>query len=319
MTLSTHLTESTEEAAEFIKQGKLVAFPTETVYGLGASAFNSESIARIYAAKERPRDNPLIVHIHSLAQLDSLVESVPSSAQQLIQAFFPGPLTLILNRSEHVPEIISAGLPSIAVRMPDHDLALRFLKACEVPVAAPSANRSGRPSPTTWQDVYSDLKGRISCILKGEQSQVGIESTVVDCRYGAPIILRAGGITEESIKEIIPILPESSTQTTFHGPPPSPGVKYKHYAPTALVHIVDSPDAVEANNNNAYIGLTAHDYPEKLGLYLRCVDITDYAYQLFHFFRRSDRAGISDIYCESTPREQLGVALMDRLSKAAKR
>ena len=319
MALTTHLTESIEEAAAYIKQGKLVAFPTETVYGLGGNALSSSSIKKIYQAKERPMDNPLIVHIHSLKQLSTLVKNVTPSAEKLIEAFFPGPITLILERAEHVPELVSAGLSSIAIRMPSNEIALRFLQACNLPVAAPSANRSGRPSPTTWQDVYTDLKGRISCILMGEQSQVGLESTVVDCRYDQPRILRAGGIAKEKIEEITSLITLSSEEIRGEHISPSPGVKHKHYAPKAIVHLVDSPDEVNPNFTSAFIGITPHPYPEKLGLYHKCLDITDYAYQLFHFFRRCDRAGIADIYCEATSRKQLGNALMDRITRASER
>lgn len=318
MTLITHLTESTEEASTFIKKGKLVAFPTETVYGLGGSALNPESIARIFQAKERPRDNPLIVHIHTLTQLDLLVKSLTPTAAKLIDAFFPGPLTVILERSDRVPDIVSAGLPSIAVRMPAHQLAVEFLESCEVPIAAPSANRSGRPSPTTWQDVYDDLKGRISCILKGKRSQLGLESTVVDCRFEVPQILRAGSITEEEIAEVTPLLPLSQARSFSVQRSPSPGVKHKHYAPRAKVHIVNSPHEIGSHHNYAYIGITPHEYPEKLGLHLKCLDVVQYAHQLFHFFRRSDRAELSDIFCQSVPEEKLGVALMDRIHKAAR-
>ena len=317
MTLITHLTESTDEAASYIKQGKLVAFPTETVYGLGGSAVHPESIAGIFAAKERPRDNPLIVHIHTLSQLDLLVKTLTPTAEKLIDAFFPGPLTVILERAESIPDAVSAGLSTIAVRMPAHPLALQFLEACEVPVAAPSANRSGRPSPTTWQDVYDDLKGRISCILKGKQSQFGLESTVIDCRFDSPRILRAGSITEEEIAEIISVKSHHPKPSHDIKRSPSPGVKYKHYAPRAHVHIVSSPDEVDANYNFAYIGITPHPYPEKLGLHLKCLDEVQYAHQLFHFFRRSDRAELSDIFCQSVPKENLGVALMDRIHKAS--
>jgi len=264
-------------------------------------------------------DNPLIVHIHSLNQLNTLVKTITPSAEKLIEAFFPGPITLILERAEQVPKIVSAGLSSIAIRMPANDIALRFLEACDLPVAAPSANRSGRPSPTTWQDVYTDLKGRISCILKGEQSQVGLESTVIDCRHDQPRILRAGGIPEEVIQEIISLTALPGEEINGEDISPSPGVKHKHYAPKAMVHIVNSPDEVHPNSTSAFIGLNPYPFPERLGLYQRCLDVTDYAYQLFHFFRRCDRAGISNIYCEATSREKLGNALMDRITRASKR
>ena len=315
MTLTTHLTTSIEEASLFIKRGELVAFPTETVYGLGGSALNPDSIKRIYIAKERPQDNPLIVHIYDLGQLASLVREVTPSAEKLIESFFPGPLTVILERSDEVPKTVSAGLPSIAIRMPKHSVALDFLEACAVPIAAPSANRSGRPSPTTWQDVYGDLKGRISCILQGEQSQVGLESTVVDCRFSPPRILREGGVPIEVINETIPVERISAASS---GPSPSPGVKYKHYAPRAMVHIVRSPQDVSPQKKYAYIGIDEHELPDQIGLHVRCTTIEEYAYQLFNFFRRCDRLGLTDIYCQETTTTRLGAALMDRIRKASK-
>ena len=164
--MTTHLTESPEDAAAYIRRGQTVAFPTETVYGLGADAFNGDAVQQIFAAKGRPSDNPLIVHIADRAQVDRLAASVPGPARALMDRFFPGPLTLILPRCPDVPSVVTAGLDTVGVRMPDHPVAQRFLAACGTPVAAPSANRSGRPSPTTWQAVRDDLDGRIPCILK---------------------------------------------------------------------------------------------------------------------------------------------------------
>ena len=315
MAIQTVLTDSIEEAASFILAGSLVAFPTETVYGLGANVLNPDAVKAIFKAKERPTDNPLIVHVHANEQIDLIAKEITPVAQSLIDAFFPGPLTVILERAAAIPPDVSAGLSSIAIRKPSNATALAFLQACNVPLAAPSANRSGRPSPTTWQDVYTDMKGRIACILKGEQSEFGLESTVVDCRGNVPQILRAGGISIEAIQAIHPDAAHNAVPS--HSTSPSPGVKYKHYAPSAHVHIVGSPQEVSASPQHAYLGIHPHQTPEKLGLHLACNSIQVYAYELFHFFRRCDRAGIQHIYCEATTVEDIGLALMDRIRRAS--
>jgi L-threonylcarbamoyladenylate synthase len=176
----TSLTTSPIEAARFIADGGIVAFPTETVYGLGANVFDAAAIAKIFEAKQRPADNPLIAHISSIDQITELASEISDSAKRLIEHFFPGPLTVVLKKSVNVPDMATAGLDSIGIRMPRSDLAREFLTACGTPVVAPSANLSGRPSPTTWQAVYEDLNGRIDCILQGEPTEIGLESTVVD-------------------------------------------------------------------------------------------------------------------------------------------
>ncbi|MFN7621581.1 MAG: L-threonylcarbamoyladenylate synthase, partial [Acidobacteriota bacterium] len=195
--MKTELTKSVESAARYIIEGEVVAFPTETVYGLGANIFNEAAIAKIFAAKGRPSDNPLIAHIATLDQLLSLAREIPPAARLLIDRFFPGPLTVVLPKLPAVPMIATAGLETIGVRMPDHPLAIELLRACGLPLVAPSANLSGRPSPTTWQAVLEDLEGRIACILQGEPTRVGLESTVVDCTAAVPTLLRAGAITLE--------------------------------------------------------------------------------------------------------------------------
>ncbi len=179
--MKTIVTDSAREAAEVIRSGGLAAFPTETVYGLGADIFNREALGRIFEAKGRPQDNPLIAHIGRPEQMAMLAEEVSDSAQRLMERFFPGPLTVVVKRTEAVPDIATAGLDSIGVRMPGNDLAREFISLCGTPIAAPSANLSGRPSPTTWEAVLEDLDGRIDCILKGESTEIGLESTVVDC------------------------------------------------------------------------------------------------------------------------------------------
>src|SRR5258707_9388560 len=198
----TVLTESPEDAAEFVRRGELAAFPTETVYGLGADLFNQTALQKIFNAKQRPADNPLIAHISSIDELGFLTSDISDNATKLIERFFPGPLTIVFPRKSTIPDLATAGLSTIGIRMPRHPIARAFLKAVGGPVAAPSANLSGRPSPTTWEAVHEDLNSRIACILKGGPSEVGIESTVVDCSMEIPVLLRPGAVTFEQLREI---------------------------------------------------------------------------------------------------------------------
>ncbi len=236
--MKTNLTKSPIEAAEFIKRGGIVAFPTETVYGLGANVFDETAIAKIFEAKQRPNDNPLIAHVGNLEQIESLVKEITPDAQKFIEAFFPAPLTLVLPKAEKVPLIATAGLETIGVRMPRNEVALEFLKACNVPLVAPSANLSGRPSPTTWQAVYEDLNGRIDCILQSsEMTEIGLESTVVDCTENYPRVLRSGAVTLEKLQMVVPMTrPFISFENDT---PKSPGLKHKHYAPRAKVVLIE--------------------------------------------------------------------------------
>ena len=190
--MKTVLTESPKAAADFIKKGGIVAFPTETVYGLGANVFDEKAVAKIFEAKQRPNDNPLIAHVGDLKQIESLVREITPNAQKFIEAFFPAPLTLVLPKAEKVPLIATANLETIGVRMPRNKVAQEFLKYCETPVVAPSANLSGKPSPTDWRAVYEDLNSRIDCILQGEMTEIGLESTVVDCTADELKIIRQG-------------------------------------------------------------------------------------------------------------------------------
>jgi L-threonylcarbamoyladenylate synthase len=313
--MKTELTESVQRAAQFIRRGEVVAFPTETVYGLGADAFAEAAIGKIFAAKGRPADNPLIVHIAALWQLSLVAREVPPSARQFIAAFFPGPLTLVLPKAEAVPLVVTAGLETVGVRMPRHPVAHEFLKACEVPVAAPSANLSGRPSPTTWTAVYADLDGRISCILKGDQSEVGLESTVVDCTSAAPVVLRAGAITLEQLRAVMP-----STRLSDAGEaalPKSPGMKYRHYAPQARVIVIAQPQQAAPQRDAAYIGLQSHPQAAEFALHQVCASVEEYARALFDFFRQCDAAGVAVLWCQTVAEKGLGLALMDRIRRAA--
>lgn len=303
-------------AAGYIRDGEVVAFPTETVYGLGANVFDEAAIRRIFLAKGRPSDNPLIAHIADLTQIDSIASHITPAARLLIERFFPGPLTVILPKRSEVPLIATGGLETIGVRMPDHPLAIDLLRACGVPLVAPSANLSGRPSPTTWQAVRTDLDGRIACILEGEPTRVGLESTVVDCTLPVPAILRAGAITLEQLREVIPSISIADHQDI--GVPKSPGMKYRHYSPRARVVLCASPTALRPVDRAAFIGIDPVHNPQDFASIAICQDIADYAARIFQFFRECDAAGIETIFCQSVESEGLGLALMDRLAKAAR-
>ncbi len=310
--MQTFLTESPIEAAEYIKRGGIVAFPTETVYGLGADVFNAAAIAKIFHAKQRPNDNPLIAHVGNLEQIESLVSEITPNAAKFIEAFFPAPLTLVLPKSAKVPLIATADLETIGVRMPKNDLARRFLTACETPIVAPSANLSGKPSPTTWQAVYEDLNGRIECILRGEMTEIGLESTVVDCTSDVPLILRSGAISLEDLREIVP--ETQIYQPESNEPPRSPGLKHRHYSPRARVVLI-SDFRFQISNSSAFIGLNAP--LKKFDLVKICASVEEYAHEVFAFFRLCDRANIETIYCETVAEAGIGAALTDRLKRAA--
>lgn len=311
--VKTHLTSSPEQAAEFVRKGGVVAFPTETVYGLGADVFDENAVKKIFEAKMRPADNPLIAHISEHSQLRQLALEVTGPAQKLIDAFFPGPLTVVLKKTGAVPTIATAGLETIGVRMPKSATAHEFLQACSTPVVAPSANLSGRPSPTTWEAVFEDLDGRIDCILQDDQTVIGLESTVVDCTSDVPLVLRLGAI---SLEEIRSILPDAELyQDTGSDAVRSPGLRHSHYSPRARVYLTDSLSLKQAPHDSAFIGINA---PEgEFRLKRICESVAWYAHDVFEFFRECDRAGIANIYCEIIPESGIGAALMDRLRRAA--
>ena len=318
--MQTVITISPQNAAGFIRRGGVVAFPTETVYGLGANVFDEHAIAKIFEAKERPQDNPLIAHVASVEQIGLLATEISSSAHLFIDSFFPGPLTIVLPKSEKVPMIATAGLETIGVRMPRGELGQRFLAACGVPVVAPSANVSGRPSPTTWEAVLEDLDGRIDCILQGEATEIGLESTVVDCTGDVPILLRAGAISLAELRRIVPGTMVYSSDASEQ--PRSPGMRHRHYSPRAKV-VLSAECGVQSAEfgaeRAAYIGLGE---PETrllslLTLTKVCSSVEEYAHEVFEFFRVCDRAGIVTIYCESVNETGIGAALMDRLRRAA--
>ena len=312
--MKTVLTESPIEAAEFIKCGGIVAFPTETVYGLGANVFDEHAIAKVFVAKQRPNDNPFIAHVSEIEQIKLMVSEISETAKKFIEAFFPAPLTLVLPKSVKVPPIATANLQTIGVRMPKNNLALQFLKACRTPVVAPSANLSGKPSPTTWQAVFEDLDGRIDCILQGASTEIGLESTVLDCTTETPLVLRAGAVTLEELQKVEP-------QTKLYRllkneNPKSPGLKHRHYSPRAKVVLTSEARSQKSEvRSSAFIGL--NQPREKFDLVKICATIDEYAHSIFEFFRRCDRQDIKTIYCETVEERGIGLALMDRLKRAA--
>lgn len=313
--METVVTESASIAAAWINRGEVVAFPTETVYGLGADITNEKALQKIFTAKGRPPDNPLIVHIHSPEQILEVASEITEASEILIRHFFPGPLTLILRKKRSVSPLISAGLPTVGIRCPSHPVAAAFLRQCNHPIAAPSANISGRPSSTDWEAVYEDLKGKISCVLKGSQSTIGVESTIIDCSVDPPRMLRSGAVSLESLQQIVPGITAAGTvEDEQH--PRSPGLKYPHYSPSARIKLCGEgyPDC-KGEKNSAWIGLSTP--PEGIKKMVVCRNIEEYAYKLFSFFRECDREKIAVIFCEMPPEREIGRAIRDRLLRAA--
>jgi L-threonylcarbamoyladenylate synthase len=314
MTMQTTLTDSAEEAAAMLKSGRVVAFPTETVYGLGASIYHPQAIMRVFQAKGRPGDNPLIVHIYSLEQLAEVAGEINSDARKLIDRFFPGPLTLVLKKNSLVPDTVTGGLGTVGVRCPENPVAREFLRLSACPVAAPSANLSGLPSATSWEAVYEDLEGKIDCVLRGNPSAIGLESTIVDCSGSKPILLRAGAITFEQLQAVVPEI-TTNTDPDKQAPPKSPGLKYPHYAPKAAIILCHADEKRSVAPFSAYIGLS--DPPAGISLCKRCRNLEEYGSELFSFFRLCDSKGIATIYCELPSNLGLGRAIRDRLMRAA--
>ncbi len=324
------------EAAEIWRRGGLVAFPTETVYGLGANGLDGTASAKIYAAKCRPSDNPLILHIASRSQLFPLVKSVSSVALALMDAYWPGPLTLIFPKSELVPYETTGGLETVAVRMPSHPAAACLLRKAGLPIAAPSANRSGRPSPTNAAHVIEDMDGRIDMIIDGGEVGIGVESTIVDVSGERPVLLRPGFITPEMLEKITgelerdPVIERKADENLR---PKAPGMKYRHYAPKAELTIVrGKPDDVcryingqtaAARRQGLVAGVLASDetadrYPDALVKRVgSCSDMGQVAHNLFRVLREFDTDKADVIYSESFSAEGEGLAVMNRLMKAA--
>ena len=365
--------EELKEAASILRSGGLVAFPTETVYGLGGNALDEDAERKIYAAKGRPSDNPLIAHVSCVEEVVPLVKEIPEAGRKLMEAFWPGPLTMIFPKSEKVPYGTTGGLDTVAIRMPDDPVANRLIALAGVPVAAPSANTSGRPSPTTADHVWQDMNGRIEMIIDGGPVGIGVESTIVDVSSAVPAVLRPGAITMEMLAEV---LGEVSVDPAILGPlsadvrPKAPGMKYKHYAPKADLTLVEPGTGTEresgaeqvtgaeqktgADRNTGADPETGLDETQLQAMICKvrelsrekieagykvgviCTDesrgcYTDgevrsigarksqasVAHNLYALLREFDDLGVDYIFSESFPKDHLGQAIMNRLSKAA--
>ena len=321
-----------EKAGEILKRGGLVAFPTETVYGLGGDAFNPDSSRKIYAAKGRPSDNPLIVHIAELSALDKLSADIPQTLYDLAEAFWPGPLTMIIKKRESVPCETTGGLDTVAIRMPDHPVALKLIRAGGGYIAAPSANASGRPSPTLASHVAEDLSGRIDMIIDGGEVGIGIESTIVDLSGEVPMILRPGYVTHDMLSRILGHVESDPTlmKKTEGGRPKAPGMRYRHYAPKGDMQLFAGDMACVAETINKKVarsskkcGILCCD--ESAGLYDNAVirslgsrsDLRSVALNVYRALREFDDEGIEEIYAESFDTDGFGQAVMNRMLKAA--
>lgn len=320
------------QAAELIRQGEVVAFPTETVYGLGADGLNSEAVAKIFAAKGRPNDNPLILHIADKAEINRLTSGLTENARILMEKFWPGPLTLIVSKSEIVPDAVSAGLPTVAVRFPSNVFAQRLIKACGCPIAAPSANISGRPSPTNAADVLEDMQGKVAAVLDGGSCGIGLESTVVDTTEPVPVILRPGGITYEMLTEVLGVVEiDPALQGDKNFRPKAPGMKYRHYAPKAPMYLLEGKSAqllpemaARAVDEGLKVGVLCSGamrdrLPQLSQLQLACWGDSreQLAAELFYLLRDFDRTRPDVILAEGIDERGIGLAVMNRMRKAA--
>ncbi|MDZ4848586.1 MAG: L-threonylcarbamoyladenylate synthase [Pirellulaceae bacterium] len=311
------------QAAEILRRGGTVAFPTETVYGLGADATNASAIQALFTAKGRPSDNPLIVHLRHVEQLNACCRVIPDVAYRFMAAFCPGPLTIVLPKQPSIVDGVTAGLDTVAVRFPSHPTAQKILEAAGLPIAAPSANQSGRPSATTWQAVLEDLDGRIDAVMCDGATDIGLESTVLDLSQSHPIILRHGAITLEQLRDVEPTTSLRSSLDSNR--PNSPGLRHRHYQPRCNVVLCDGPDEIKErtsrqevkHSKTAYIGLSAPNGDREIAMLKHCQSLDDYARFFFDFFRQCDAAGIETIYCQRVEEVGLGRAMMDRLRRAA--
>ncbi|NEZ47421.1 threonylcarbamoyl-AMP synthase [Clostridium niameyense] len=328
--------EAIKEAGKALREGKLVVFPTETVYGLGANALDEEAVKKIFKAKGRPQDNPLIVHISNEGEIKPLVTEVPSIAKKLMDKFWPGPMTIILPKADIIPHGTSAGLDSIGIRMPSNDIARNLIMEAKVPIAAPSANLSGKPSPTDINRCIEDLSGKVDYILGGENSKVGVESTVIDCSTYPPCVLRPGGITLEMLKEVdenIYVDPAIMNKPNEDFKPKAPGMKYRHYAPNAPLKIIQG----DLNKTIAKINEIVQNYIDggkRVGIIATDETLNEYksgeivslgsrkelctvAHNLFNVLREFDDKNVDIILSEAFEEKGIGLAIMNRLKKSA--
>ena len=324
-----------EEAGAIIRDGGIVAFPTETVYGLGANALDEEAVKKIFIAKGRPQDNPLIVHVCS-KNISELVKEVPEVAQRMIDKFWPGPLTIILEKNDIIPNMTSANLNTVGIRMPSTEIALKLIELSKRPIAAPSANISGRPSPTEVERCIEDLNGKVDYIIGGESSDIGVESTIIDCTVNPPLVLRPGGITLEMLKEIdsnIEIDSALKSKPTENFKPKAPGMKYRHYAPKAHLKIIKGKNEktieiineilenyIEKGNDVAILTTDENLNKFNSGKVISLGsenNLNEIAKNLFETLRKCDDLGVQHILCQGFEEKGVGLAIMNRLNKAA--
>ncbi|GKX30616.1 threonylcarbamoyl-AMP synthase [Vallitalea longa] len=323
------------EAAEILKKGQLVAFPTETVYGIGANALDINAVEKIYKAKGRPSDNPLIVHVADKEDVKRYVLNINSTAQKLMDEFWPGPLTLIFEKKDIIPDKITGGLSTVAIRMPSHVIARNIIRSSGLPIAAPSANVSGKPSPTKAEHVINDLSGKVDMIVDGGFCKIGLESTVVDVSESVPTILRPGGVTKEMLEDVIGLVKVDPAIKSNNKDivPKAPGMKYRHYAPNADLTIFKGETHNVISHINNLVSME-EEKGTKVGIIatkqtqndFECVNIInigdkknpkEIAANLFKVLRDFDDMNVDVIYCEAFSIKDIGTATMNRLMKAA--
>lgn len=313
-------------ASKCLKEGGLVVIPTETVYGIGADISNDTAIENIFKAKGRPSDNPLIVHIAEFDDLYNIARDIPENAIKLINKYWPGPLTVILKKQPHISNKVTAGLDTVAIRMPSHPVANKLIKMSGVYVAAPSANLSGSPSPTTLKHVTDDMTGRVDYIVDGSISEIGLESTIVDLSGDVATILRPGAITLEMIKTVIPNAVNGQTHTNDNKAPKCPGMKYTHYSPKADVVVVEGNKAavreyinsqILKNPNAGVLTYKGGEYKASKAVINAGNNMTEYAKNLFWALRRFDEYGVTTVYAEFECEEGIGEAVKNRIYKSA--
>lgn len=333
-TLNDYLTSSSlRRAAEYLKKGELVAFPTETVYGLGADGTSEEAVAKIFQAKGRPADNPLIIHLADRKQLHQWVASIPPVADQLIRFFWPGPLTIVIKHNGQFAPQVTAGLPTVALRVPAHPIARALIQMSGLPIAAPSANRSGKPSPTKAEHVWQDLQGNVACVIDGGSTEVGLESTVIDLSGEQPLLLRPGGLAKEEIERVIGPIQMDPAMLKASEQPRSPGMKYRHYAPDGELWLYQGDPlrmvetiqrkADEWRERGKKVGIlttTEHQQQYLADLVIACgtrKKPETVARNLFQTFHQFNAAQVQLILAESFPEQGLYYSVMNRLKKAA--
>lgn len=321
--------ENYTQAVDLLNEGEVVAFPTETVYGLGAVATDEQAVKKIFASKGRPSDNPLIVHIGTVEEISLYATNISEVAQKCMDAFWPGPLTLVLQAKPDVlAPSVTAGLDTVGIRMPDHPVALELLQTIKKPLAAPSANRSGKPSPTKANHVFEDLQNIIPCILDGGTTGIGLESTVLDVTLETPVILRPGGVTKEMLEAIIgPVIEPSLEQQKIESTPKAPGMKYTHYAPEAPVYLIEAnQEAVETAiaelKPEHKVALLAPEdfYETKADYYFsfgKADNLEQMSASLYDSLRACDKTDATIILATATSKTGVGTAIMNRLEKAA--